>query len=200
MVFDPFGRAEEIRGGVVGSGREVLAVAAIEQHGGDSGGRPGLDVAPSVADDHARSIEVESEDQRGLMEHPGQRLPARAAVEVVMDAGEREIEPEVLGDVLVVDLDSAGIDRSPCNIGLVGHHHQCVSKSSQLIARLRGSVREHNPSVARNGGAVEDVSLDQRAVAVEEGGGTGQHHVVSRPSSSSATIDFIERTSASSHV
>ena len=82
----------------------------------------------------------------------------------------------------------------------VCHHDQCVSKSSQLLARLRDSIREHHPSVARYGHVVERVALDQRAVAVQEGGGTGQHHVVSRPSSSSVTMDFIERTSASSHV
>jgi hypothetical protein len=136
MVFDPFGRPEKTRCGVVGSGREVLAVAAIEQHCGHPGGGTSLDVAPAVADDDTRPIEVETEGRRCMMEEPGQRLPARAAIVVVMDAGECEIETEVLGDVLVVDLHRAGIDRTARDVWLVGDHDQCISESLQVLARL----------------------------------------------------------------
>jgi hypothetical protein len=117
VVGDPFGRAEEVRCGVVRWDREVLAVPAIEQHRRDAGSGAGRDVAPTVADHDARAIEVEVKDRGRLMKKTRSGLPTRAIVEVVVRAGQSKVEPEVLGDVLVVDLDRSGIDRPRATSG-----------------------------------------------------------------------------------
>jgi hypothetical protein len=191
VLGDPLRGAEQIRGDVIRGPVEVLAVAAIEQHGRDARSGPGLDVAPPVADHHARSIELDVEGRGRLTKETWQRFPARAAIEVVMHAGKRQVQPEVLGDVLVVDFDRSTVDRPASDIRLVRHHDQRIAELLQVLARLRRAFGELHAAVGWHGHTTRHRTLDQGAVAIEEGGGPSVGHVVSRPSSSSRTIEVI---------
>jgi hypothetical protein len=68
------------------------------------------------------------------MQEPCARFPARAPVEIVVHASEDQIEAEVLGDVLIVELDRSSVDDATRDIRLIRHHHQGEPELLQALA------------------------------------------------------------------
>jgi hypothetical protein len=195
---DEVDRLRQRRDDVVGRRRSLLLVAVVDEDGPRAGGASRFDVAPPVADHHA-GAEVDVPALRGVHEHAGSGLAARAAVGVVVradhDLGDRQ--PVRHDRVHGVDLrPGAGAAR---DVGLVRDDDEEPTRVREPATGVAGSG-EHDDILGptgRVGASVADRGGVEHAVAVEEHGPTRRRRHHSFPARASSSIDRIDACSAS---
>src|ERR1700723_467497 len=100
-----------------------LAVLMVNQYGPAPGGRPRVDIAPSIAD-HKTSPQVNSSPKGRVLQETRLRLAAVARLGVVMEADAELVDGQRCAQRGVHCLHSRFAPRTPCHIGLIGDHDE----------------------------------------------------------------------------
>src|SRR5436190_1905139 len=149
----------------------TFIVAPIDENRGAPGAPPGIHVAPPIAD-HEAVGERNPRVARRRLQQSRFRLPALAAVAIVMIADAELVDRERRSQPRVHAVDHLAPLRAARHVGLVGDHDQAETGGAQPGQRLRHARQDLQRGLGcrRERPAVTDDWTIDYAVPVEEDG------------------------------